>query len=103
MPYSKLYETCADFVVNHDAWVNGDMSKVDPDDVEDAVGNAWRGLYKMEKEFADNPIAKNIASKTKESVEAFREKLPIVSAICNPGLRERHWVKVIITYITNIN
>ena len=27
VPFAKLYETCADFVVSHDQWVNGDMSK----------------------------------------------------------------------------
>ena len=70
------------------------MSKIDPDNVEEAVGGAWRGLYKLEKEFAENPIAKNIASETKKTVEAFRDQLPIVSAICNPGLRERHWEKM---------
>ena len=94
VPFAKLYETCADFVVSHDSWVNGDMSKVNPDNVEEAVGGAWRGLYKLEKEFADNPIAKNIAAKTKVKVEEFREQLPIVSAICNPGLRDRHWVRL---------
>ena len=70
------------------------MTKIDPDDVEEAVSTAWRNLYKLEKEFVDTPIAKNIATQTKKQVEEFREQLPIISAICNPGLRERHWEKM---------
>lgn len=27
----------------------------------------------------------------KEKIAAFQEYLPLISAVCNPGMRERHW------------
>ena len=43
--------------------MDGPMSGVDPDDVDQEVGNFWRGLYKLEKGFDSVPAAKKIAGK----------------------------------------
>ena len=43
--------------------MEGPMTGVDPDDVEQEVGNFWRGLYKLEKAFDTVPAAKKIAGK----------------------------------------
>ena len=46
--------------------MDGPMSGVDPDDVDQEVGNFWRGLYKLEKGFDSVPAAKKIAGKVSE-------------------------------------
>lgn len=74
--------------------MDGPMSKVDPDSVEQEVGNFWRNLYKLEKGFANVPAPKKIASKVKAKVEEFKEFMPLVSTLFNPGLRERHWEQI---------
>ena len=43
--------------------MDGPMSKVDPDLVDQEVGNFWRGLYKLEKGFDGIAAPKKIASK----------------------------------------
>ena len=43
--------------------MDGPMAGVDPDDVDQEVGNFWRGLYKLEKGFDTVPAAKKIAGK----------------------------------------
>ena len=43
--------------------MDGPMAGVDPDDVDQEVGNFWRGLYKLEKGFDSVPAAKKIAGK----------------------------------------
>ena len=65
-------------------WMDGPMSEVIPDVVEQEVGNSWRTLYKLEKGFADVPAAKKIASKVRNhnqyETNCFQEYLPPVSS-----------------------
>ena len=43
--------------------MEGPMENVDPDSVEQEVGNIWRALYKLEKGFDSVPAAKKICHK----------------------------------------
>lgn len=43
--------------------MDGPMIGVDPDVVDQDVGNFWRSLYKLEKTFDSLPAPKKIASK----------------------------------------
>lgn len=53
------------YVYTYSDWMHGPMSNVNPDEVENEVGNFWRNLYKLEKQFDSVPQAKKIASKVK--------------------------------------
>ncbi|XP_030830748.1 dynein heavy chain 7, axonemal isoform X1 [Strongylocentrotus purpuratus] len=90
-PYLKLYETTVEFNTKHKGWMEGAFSDVDPEKVDEDIGNYWRTLYKLEKQFSDVPTAKKIAEKVKDKVDNFKEYIPLVTSVCNPGLRERHW------------
>uniref|UniRef100_A0AAY4BTU9 EF-hand domain-containing protein n=1 Tax=Denticeps clupeoides TaxID=299321 RepID=A0AAY4BTU9_9TELE len=91
MPYLRLYQTAAEFQSKHNEWLNEPLASVNPDKVEADVGNYWRALYKLEKGFQDVPSALHIVTHVKAEVEAFKEHLPLVHVLCNPGLRIRHW------------
>ncbi|TDH07133.1 hypothetical protein EPR50_G00120640 [Perca flavescens] len=93
-PFLRLYETATDFLKQYEQWLHGPLSGVNPDKVEGDVGNYWRTLYKLEKGFADVPKALGIATTMKTKVEDFKEHIPLVQVLCNPGLRERHWDKM---------
>nr|XP_022323965.1 dynein heavy chain 7, axonemal-like isoform X6 [Crassostrea virginica] len=93
-PYLSLYELTVEFNNKYNDWMHGPMSNVNPDEVENEVGNFWRNLYKLEKQFDSVPAAKKIASKVKAKVEEFREYMPLVQTLFNPGLRDRHWEQI---------
>lgn len=48
--------------------MDGPMSGVNPDVVEQEVGNLWRSLYKLEKQFESVFAAKKIAQKVSETI-----------------------------------
>jgi dynein heavy chain len=58
---------------------------------------ACRKLFKLTKVFGGGaggdarelPLA--VAEEGKAKVVAFQAYLPLIAAVCNPGLRERHW------------
>lgn len=58
------------------------------------MSSFYRNLFKFEKSFADCPPAKAIAVKVRQEVEAMRENIALVQSLCNPGMRDRHWVRV---------
>ena len=51
------------YACTHSTWMDGPMSGVDPDQVENETGILWRTLYKLEKGFQDNPNPLKIAKK----------------------------------------
>lgn len=93
-PYKQVYELTVEFNNKYKEWMDGPMDKVDPDTVDQDIGNYWRTLYKLEKTFDDNPAAKKIATKVKGKVEEFKEHLPLIHTLFNPGLRDRHWEQI---------
>ncbi|KAM9385734.1 dynein axonemal heavy chain 7 [Pholidichthys leucotaenia] len=90
-PFLHLYETATGFLKQHEQWLNGPVTNVNPDKVENDVGNYSRSLYKLVKSFTEVPSALYIAQTIKSQVEDFKENTPMVQVLCNPGLRNRHW------------
>ena len=90
-PYLKLYEIGVEFNNKHKEWMEGPMSKVVPDQVDQDVNNYWRQLYKLERQFQNQPVARKMAVKLRAKVDEFKEFLPLVTTLFNPGMRDRHW------------
>ncbi|VDM15555.1 unnamed protein product [Hydatigera taeniaeformis] len=93
-PYLRLYETTVEFNNKSKEWMDGPMEKVDPETVDADVANYNRTLFKLEKTFEQIPAPRKIASKIRLRVEEFKEHLPLVMTLFNPGLKERHWQQI---------
>ena len=63
------------------------------DGIATNVANYNRTMAKClkSKSIKDNPGCMAIATSIKKEIEAFRPLLPLIIALRNPGMRDRHW------------
>jgi dynein heavy chain, axonemal len=90
-PFESLFKSVYDAQQDVKNWLYGSITDLEPEKVENDVDTAWRTAYKFQKTWADNSNALKLAVSMKESVGKFKTNVPLVLALCNPGLRDRHW------------
>ncbi|MEE6480199.1 hypothetical protein FKM82_012486 [Ascaphus truei] len=92
-PYDKLWTTAVHFNNYYDKWMNGPLLKVNAEEVEEEVQNLWKDSYKLTKAFyhpdLHGPI--KVATTIKTKLEKFKINMPLVRALCTPGIKPRHW------------
>ncbi|XP_052264555.1 dynein axonemal heavy chain 3-like isoform X1 [Dreissena polymorpha] len=90
-PYDKLWNTAWAFHQKHENWMNGAFTSLNAEEIENEVGDMWRTMYKLTKTFGDQAGPRRIADSVKGKIDKFKQHLPILHTICNPGIRDRHW------------
>ena len=93
-PFDRLWRTAAEFHEKHNRWMNGPFLELDAEQVEEDVGNMWRTMHKLSKTLSDCPNPKHSTEAFKLKLDRFKDNLPILSTLCNPGIRDRHWEKM---------
>ncbi|XP_078610604.1 dynein axonemal heavy chain 3-like isoform X1 [Branchiostoma floridae x Branchiostoma japonicum] len=90
-PYDKLWGTALSFHTKHEQWLNGPFGDLNAEELEEEIGNMWRTMYKLTKQFSDVAGPRRIAESVKSKIDKFKQHMPILQTICNPGIRDRHW------------
>eukprot|EP00842_Homolaphlyctis_polyrhiza_P003265 jgi/Hompol1/393/HPOL_001324-RA len=90
-PFLTLYQTSIDFQRSYHTWMTGSFLKLEPETIENDVTTMWRNIYKLSLTFQAESAPYEFAQITKEQIERFKVHLPLISTLCNPGLRDRHW------------
>ncbi|KAG8190244.1 hypothetical protein JTE90_001328 [Oedothorax gibbosus] len=90
-PYEKLWNTAYQFFTNYEIWYYGPFANLNAEEIRDKVEDMWRIMYKLTKTFAGQVETRAVAETMKAKIEAFRNYIPLLLAICNPGMKERHW------------
>ncbi|KAM4697749.1 dynein axonemal heavy chain 3 [Rhinophrynus dorsalis] len=93
-PFEQLWVTAYNFHCKFEAWMNGAFRDLNAEDITEEVGNMWRTMYKLSKSFADLPGPRRVAENVKIKIDKFKMHLPIVSVICNRGMKSRHWEQI---------
>lgn len=94
--FEPFYDTwdCADRWLSHkETWTNGPFLDLDSEAVENTVNVLLRNLNKSAKTFEriNLPQCGSIAAQVRDEVDLFRPKVPLIVALRNPGMRDRHW------------
>ncbi|XP_051515044.1 dynein axonemal heavy chain 12-like [Myxocyprinus asiaticus] len=117
-PYQKLFNLVLKWQRTKKRWMDGSFLDLNGESIELEVEEYLREIYKMLKFFqqkqkkAEQEREKIIGIKRKpkeeeegkqenatilicssvvEQVKEFKEYIPMVSTLCNPGIRPRHW------------
>jgi dynein heavy chain len=90
-PFLTLYSTSVELQKQYQLWMTGSFLSLNPEQVEQDVTQMWRNIYKLSVTFKDFQTPLDLANITKEQIEKFKIHLPLITTLCNPGLRERHW------------
>ncbi|ORX87075.1 hypothetical protein BCR32DRAFT_215666 [Anaeromyces robustus] len=93
-PYLLLYQTSVDFQKKYTAWMTGSYLQINAEAVETDVTNIWRNIFKLHISFQNNPAPFELASISKEQIERFKVHLPMISIMCNPGFKDRHYKEI---------
>ena len=72
----------------------GPFNVLNAEDLDAEVTEMWRTVYKLSKTFSDQVGPRRSAESVRGKIDKFKQHLPILHTICNPGIRDRHWERV---------
>ncbi|ORZ30920.1 dynein heavy chain and region D6 of dynein motor-domain-containing protein [Catenaria anguillulae PL171] len=93
-PYKTLWTSAADWIKWKGGWLNGNFLDLVAEEVEKNLMGAWRAMFKTVKTFKHSPGCLAVATQLKDEMDAFKPSLPLIQALRNPGMRDRHWDKL---------
>jgi dynein heavy chain len=91
-PYGNMWKMCAEFSRNLPEWMDGPFTALDPENVTNLMDTWYRGVMKAMKTLKGPP--QEVCEALKEKIVAFQDNLPLIVALRNPGLRDRHWTRM---------
>ncbi len=89
-PYYLLWTTTHDWSENYSRWYSGSFLELKGDDIQATVQRYTQSMAKVVKSKIPTGCAV-IAESVKKVIDSFRPNLPLISALRNPGMRDRHW------------
>ena len=90
----NLWTTAANFQRAYPVWMEGPFLELSPEQVDNDVATWWRQMYKMGKALVGLEGPLQVVAHVKLKLDEFKAHLPLIHAMLNPGMRERHWRKV---------
>lgn len=91
-PHATLWISASKFRTARPLWMQGPFMQIDAATVEDEVVEGIKALNKMAKgSFAEFEEPMKVLTQIKEEMSTFKAYLPLLAALRNPGMRERHW------------
>ncbi|KAG2439747.1 hypothetical protein HYH02_010624 [Chlamydomonas schloesseri] len=93
-PFLQFWTTSSNWRALHKSWMHDSWEKLHGETVEREVTNAYKVLHKTARVFGQRGGLDKCAENCeliREEVEGFKKFVPLVQALRNPGMRDRHW------------
>ena len=92
-PFFQFWSTAARWKKWHKEWMDGSFIELEAEQIERQVNESWKIMYKMEKAFGlqELPVCAGNCKNLKGDIDKFKVYVPIITALRNPGMRDRHW------------
>eukprot|EP00899_Mesostigma_viride_P002516 jgi/Mesvir1/12265/Mv00478-RA.2 len=91
-PYCQLWKVCAEFTRSLPEWMDGPFTDLDVDTITADTDRWFKTTLKSAKAVTGD--VEIVATKLREKIEKFQGTIPLISALRNPGMRDRHWKKL---------
>ncbi|EFC47930.1 hypothetical protein NAEGRDRAFT_78559 [Naegleria gruberi] len=93
-PYADLWLTVDNYFAWEESWSKEPFENLDAPKIEEEVKAAEKAMLKCMKQFKEIPEIRKISETIKKKVEEFTPYIPLVLALRNPGMRQRHWQSI---------
>lgn len=92
-PYYLLWTTVSEWTTNRAKWLSEPFMSLKGEEVSSLVTGYYKAMAKAVKAkvIQANPGCFAIADAVKRQIDEFRPNLPLILALRNPGMRQRHW------------
>lgn len=90
-PYKNLWLTTDDWIKSHKKWMSNTFTSLDPEALEQQINTASKVIHKCTRSLKDMPGCLEAASEVKGWIAEFAPYVPLIQALRNPGMRDRHW------------
>lgn len=65
----------------------------DPEVISNETSTAFRTIMKLERGFQE-PAVRKLAETVRVNIEEFKEHMPLIMTLGNPGMKARHWEQI---------
>lgn len=93
-PFKDLWITADDWQKKHHFIMTDSFQAIDAVGIEAFVQSSWKTIHKCLKAFKDIPGCLKVAEEVKTWLQEFMPFSPLIQALRNPGMRDRHWIQV---------
>ena len=96
-PLDQLWTLVSEYSNAMDQWMNHPLNTVDAEAADSTADNLRRGILKLKKTFdrmkikQPTTVAASIAGELKTFLQ---EMIPLMTLVCTPGLKDRHWEEI---------
>ncbi|CCI45148.1 unnamed protein product [Albugo candida] len=95
-PYALLWRTANNWIKEHKKWMDSPFMDLNGEEIESFVESSWGMIQKAVKHFekAELKGCMEVANTIRTQIAAFRPHVPLILALRNPGMKDRHWTQM---------